>query len=126
MAGYEKYLVSREPKEMSLSVGGDEFKLKVRDIPRSKKNQIVSLAVKYDSDGNTHFDGDFYLRECLKFMIVEAPWGATDDRFLLQLKDVDEGVSNPLADALEILVPGAFKKNTDSSGADKILEIKKG
>lgn len=126
MAGYEKYLVSREPREVSIDVEGEEFKLKIRDIPRSKKNQIISLSVKYDSEGNTHFDGDYYLRECLKYMIVDAPWGGTDDRFLLQLKDVDNNVSNPLADALETLVPVAFKKKNDSSGADKVIEIKKG
>lgn len=124
MSGYEKYLVSREPRDVVLDIAGEQFNLKVRDIPRSRKNQIISLSVKYDSEGNTHFDGDYYIRESLKYMIVEAPWGQTSDVFLVQLKDIENGVSNPLADALEALVPVAFKKKDESS--DKVIDIKKG
>ncbi|MDP3917299.1 MAG: hypothetical protein Q8Q42_03360 [Nanoarchaeota archaeon] len=123
MAGYEKYLVSREPRDIILNVENEQLNLKVRDIPRARKNQIISQSVRYDTEGNTHFDGDFYLRECLKYMVVDAPWGQTTDVFLLQLKDVQDGNSNPLADALEALVPVAFKKK--DAGLDKVTDIKK-
>lgn len=79
----------------------DELNIKVRGLPWSKKNQIASQSLQWDSDSRTHWDGDFYTKECLKYMIAEAPWGMTDDKFLLQVGD-------ELGIALEKLVPKAF------------------
>ena len=94
----EKYVVSKET-EMDLSLSdGEVLKLKVRSIPWSKRNQIRATAIKWDTAGRLIFDGDYYLRECLKYMIVEAPWGITSDIFLSQINDI-------LGAALETLVP---------------------
>lgn len=106
MAGYEKLLVGREVKELYLSITSEdgeliEIPLKLRGLPWSLKNQKISLAVKWDDSGQTSFDGDYYIRECLKWMIVEAPWGETTDEFL-------ESINADLGAALEKLVPSAF------------------
>lgn len=110
MSGFdrEKHLVSRRTAKVVLMVEGDELELTVRadyngkpNIPWSVKNQIISQAMRWDTDGNGHFDSDLYLREVLKQLIIEAPWGTTDDVFLSQ-------VSDSLGAALEELAPKAF------------------
>jgi len=107
---YEKLLVGRQVKDIVLNVTSEdgeviELPLKLRGLPWSLKNQKISLSVKWDDSGQTSFDGDFYIRECLKWMIVEAPWGETTDSFL--------GQCGPeLGTALENLVPKAFVDNS--------------
>jgi len=107
---YEKLLVGRQVKDIVLNVTSEdgeviELPLKLRGLPWSLKNQKISLSVKWDDGGQTSFDGDFYIRECLKWMIVEAPWGETTDSFL--------GQCGPeLGTALENLVPKAFVDNS--------------
>jgi len=123
---YQSLLVSKEPKEIALSVysrcsscGGFEIPfpgglctvhdskiittlpLTVQQMPWSLRRRTSSLAIAWDNQGGTHFDHDFYIKECLKYMIIRAPWGATTDSFLLQIGD-------ELGDALEKLVPTAF------------------
>ena len=130
----EKYLVTKAVRDYNLivvtscSVCGikgnnpncsthnseeDVITLKIKDLSWSRKNQIRTTAVKWDTGGNTMFDGDYYLKECLKAMIVEAPWGLTTDTFLAQ-------VNSDLGSALESLVP---KEGTGS--ALKVDTIKK-
>ncbi len=106
MSTYEKLLVGREVKEIVLNVTSEdgeliELPLKLRGLPWSLKNQKVSLSVTWSEGGATSFDGDFYMRECLKWMIIEAPWGETTDTFLAQC-------GPELGTALESLVPKAF------------------
>jgi len=110
MAGYEKLLVGREVKDIVLNIPAQdgeliEIPLKLRGLPWSLKNQKISLAVTWGENGQTSFDGDFYMRECLKWMIVEAPWGETTDTFLGQC-------GAELGTALEGLVPKAFVDNS--------------
>lgn len=103
---YQKYLLSREPKEIELTVDNEILKLKLRQIPWSLKNQLVSLHSYRDDEGKLRFDSDGYIRGCLKYMIVEAPWGDTTDIFLTQLGD------NDLSSALESIVPGPWEAKT--------------
>jgi len=106
VATYEKLLVGRDVKDIVLNVTSEdgeliEIPLKLRGLPWSLKNQKISLSVKWDDTGQTSFDGDFYIRECLKWMVVDAPWGETTDTFLAQC-------GPELGTALENLVPKAF------------------
>ena len=94
----------------------DVIKLKVRGIPWSRRNQIISQSLAWDSDGKSHWDGDYYARECLKQVIVEAPWCITDDKFLLQVGD-------DLGAALETLVPKAFNASKTQSPAQIKKEL---
>jgi len=103
---YEKLLVGRQVKDIILNITAEdgeliEIPLKLRGLPWSLKNQKISLAVTWADTGQTSFDGDFYIRECLKWMVVEAPWGETTDSFLAQC-------GPELGTALENLVPKAF------------------
>jgi len=103
---YEKLLVGRQIKEVILNVTAEdgeliEIPLKLRGLPWSLKNQKISLSVTWNEGGSTSFDGDFYMKECLKWMIVEAPWGETTDTFLARC-------GPELGVALENLVPKAF------------------
>ena len=67
----------------------------------SKRNQLISKCLNWSNDGNTSFNGDVYVRECLKEMIVDAPWGRTTEAFLTT-------IDGRLGAALEALVPEAF------------------
>lgn len=132
------YLVDRSPQAVSLPLAFCEtcrknglqplcldhetakvktVDLKVRKLPWMKKNQIVSACVYWDLNGASHFKADEYTTECLKYIIVEAPWGATSESFLLQIAD------SPLSSALETLLPKAFEQTDDSHS---INQLKKG
>ena len=99
----QKYTISTGPKQITITIEGtgDEFELTVKQLPWARRNQLISKCVTWDSNGGTQFCGDAYVRDCLKEMIVEAPWGRTTDAFLLS---IDER----LGSALEKLVPTAF------------------
>jgi len=111
----KNHTLSREPEDVTLQVGDEEVGIKIKGMPWSRKRQLASLHVKWDSDGNTIFDGAGYINECLKYMIVEAPWGATNDVFLATIDD-------ELGIALEALVPKAFgtKKASDTPSAKTV------
>ena len=55
----------------------------------------------WTTDGGSRFDGDTYVRECLKEMVIDAPWGKTTELFLMSIDDRLGGV-------LEQIVPQAF------------------
>ena len=99
----QKYTISTGPKQITITIEGtgDEFELTVKQLPWARRNQLISKCVTWDSNGGTQFSGDAYVRDCLKEMIVEAPWGRTTEAFLLS---IDER----LGSALEKLVPTAF------------------
>ena len=88
--------------------------LKIQSISWSERNQIMTNSVRWDSEGNTRFDGDSYTKECLKKVIVEAPWGQTNEMFLIRVGGV-------LGEALETLIPKAFSQ----SKAPSIEDVKK-
>ena len=99
----QKYTISTGPKQIVVTIEetGDEFPVTVKQLPWARRNQLISKCVTWDKDGGTQFSGDAYVRDCLKEMIVEAPWGRTTEAFLLS---IDER----LGAALERLVPNAF------------------
>jgi hypothetical protein len=115
---YTKYQIKSDIQthKLVISETGDEFDVKVKTLSWVKRNQLVSKCLKVGGGGEQAFDGDLYIRECLKAMIVEAPWGATTESFLIS---IDER----LGKALESLVPTAFGSDEGGSSPD---EIKKG
>ena len=84
-----------------LVVEGNAFDVTVKPLSWSKKNQFLSKCLRWDSDGNTVFDGDAYVRLALQEIIIAAPWGKTSELFLIS---IDER----LGSTLEKLVPQAF------------------
>ena len=112
---YNKYMVGTNIRTETVKIEGtdEEFTVKVKPLSWSKKNQLVSRYVKWSEDGVSSFDGDGYVRECLKEMIVESPWGKTSEAFLIS-------IDNRLGTALEQLVPSAF--DNESIPEDKKKE----
>ena len=110
-----KYRISSETETRTLSIDGASFNVQVKSLSWSMRNQILSKSLKWDNNGSTVFDGDAYVRECLKEIIVEAPWGRTTESFLIS-------IDHRLGGLLETLVPKAFD---EEEGVD-IDKIKKG
>ena len=98
---FNKYKVSLSTEVRTLTLDGTEFDVTVKPLSWSKKNQYLSKCLRWDSDGNTVFDGDAYVRLALQEMVVTAPWGKTSELFLIS---IDERLGN----VLEQLVPQAF------------------
>ena len=106
---FNKYKVANKTEVKTLSIEDAEFNVTVKPLSWSRRNQILSKAMAWDSDGGTKFDGDVYVRECLNEMIIDAPWGKTSELFLIS---IDER----LGSVLEQLVPQAF-------GTDALEEV---
>ena len=109
---FTKYTLNREHEVRTLTIGetGETFEVTIKPMSWAKRNQIISNSLKFGADGATGFDGDIYVRNCLKEILVEAPWGRTTEAFLLTIDD-------RLGTALEVLVPKAFGSD-DSDGVD--------
>ena len=113
---FKKYTLSSEPEKRTITIGetGEVFEVTIKPLSWAKRNQIISSSLKFDPSGATGFDGDSYVRSCLKEMLLDAPWGRTTEAFLLT---IDER----LGTALESIVPKAFGgEEVDSD------EVKKG
>ena len=107
-----KYMVTNDIEERVINLADDKFIVKIKPISWSKKNQFIAKAMAFGgtTDGMS-FDADFYVKECLKAMIVDAPWGKTTDVFLISIND-------ELGKALETLVPRAFSVDEDEDNED--------
>ena len=109
-----KYQVQTGAKKVTLSIDetGDEVELTIKQLSWSKRNQLISKCLTWVDGNQTSFNADLYVRECLKEMILEAPWGRTTEAFLVT---IDER----LGSTLETLVPNAFGAGNNPS-ADTI------
>ena len=114
-----KYTVGSQEKTETVKIKGtgDTFDVTIKPLTWAKRNQLISRHLSWQNDGNTAFNGDGYVRDCLKEMIADAPWGKTTETFLIS---IDER----LGAALETLVPKAF--GADANPADDPDHIKKG
>ena len=110
---FNKYKIANRTVQKTLEIDNSEFTVTVKPLSWSKRNQILSKAMTWVGAGGTKFDGDTYVRECLKEMIIDAPWGKTSELFLMS---IDERLGN----VLETLVPSAF--GTDVVGDVENLE----
>jgi hypothetical protein len=110
-----KYTVSGNTtvKEVAIDGTGDTFEVTVKPMSWAKRNQLIAKALAFDGTGNSTFDTDTYIRNCLKEIIVDAPWGRTTEAFLIS---IDER----LGTALEKLVPSAFNGNAAELNGDEI------
>ena len=118
---YKSYLVSHDPELKIIKIAGtdDSFELSFKQLSWSKRNQLISKNLTWDNTGNTSFSADGYVRDCLKEMIIDAPWGRTTESLLLSFDE-------RLGAALEDLVPKAFGDGEDNTTeADEVSAIKK-
>ena len=99
-----KYQVSTSAVKQTLTISetGDTFEVSIKQLTWSKRNKLMSECLTWNSGGeSTGFNAERYVRECLKEMIVDAPWGKTTEAFLVS-------IDHRLGGALETLVPAAF------------------
>jgi len=108
-----KYQIQGGTRKLTVNIEDtdEEFELTVKQLSWSKRNQLISKCLEWQQGGSTNFNGDLYVRECLKEMITEAPWGRTTEAFLVS---IDER----LGGALESIVPKAFGSTEDSISPD--------
>jgi hypothetical protein len=113
-----KYMVSNQVEEKEVKLSNDKFTVKVKDLSWSRKNQLIAKAMAFggQTEGMS-FDADYYVKECLKSMIIEAPWGKTNDTFLISIND-------ELGKALEVLVPRAFGGEDDDDDDESMENLK--
>ena len=111
---FQDYVISQEPTRITIEIPDtkESFEITYKDLSWSRRNQILSRSIQWSDSGSTSFDGDAYVRACLKEMIIEAPWGRTTEAFLLS-------IDGRLGSVLEDLVPKAFDQ-TPLSEADTI------
>ncbi len=100
----DKYKIKSENQTYTIQVQDDEFDVVVKPVTWQLKNELVAKCMSFSSDGSSSFDSGIYIKEVLKAIIVEAPWGKTTDEFL-------NSISSDLGTALEQLVPSAFETN---------------
>ena len=117
---YNKYLISHEPETRIVEIDGtgESFEVSVKTLSWSKRNQIISKNLHWDTTGTTSFSADGYVRDCLKEIIVEAPWGRTTEALLLSFDD-------RLGTALETLVPKAFGDGAEDTIGNEVDTVKK-
>ena len=98
-----KYQIENAVQKIPIKIEetGDQFEVSVKQLSWSRRNQLLSKALQFTQSGGSNFDGDLYVRECLKAMIVDAPWGRTTEAFLVS-------IDSRLGGALEAIVPKAF------------------
>ena len=107
---FSKYQIDNGKEEKTLTVEEtkEEFKVKIRPLSWSRRNQIMSKCITWTQNGQTGVDGDAFVRGCLREIIVEAPWGRTTETFLIS-------IDARLGAALEKLVPNM----NDSEGSSE-------
>ena len=117
---FNKYVIGRETETKTLTIpeSKESFEVSVKPLSWAKRNQFISRNLQLGTDGSSGFNADGYVRDCLKEMITEAPWGRTTEAFLLSIDD-------RLGGALETLVPKAFETEDADTSTDEIDEIKK-
>jgi len=113
-----KYMVSNEVEEREVVLSDDKFTVKIKDLSWSRKNQLIAKAMAFggQTEGMS-FDADYYVKECLKAMVIEAPWGKTTDTFLISIND-------ELGKALEVLVPRAFGGEDEEDDDESMENLK--
>lgn len=105
---------STEVQTVTIPETGDEFNVTVKPLSWSKRNQLISKCIIFDGKGGTSFDGDIYVKESLKEMLIDAPWGRTTESFL-------SSIDSRLGTALENIVPKAFAgENNTGEESNKI------
>jgi hypothetical protein len=99
----KQYMVTNVIETKTITIDGASFEVRIKPLSWSRKNQLVAQSMKFGGEkGGMSFDADGYVKESLKAIIVDAPWGKTTDTFLISINE-------RLGRVLETLVPRAFE-----------------
>ena len=108
-----QYMVTNAVETRTITIDDTAFEVKIKPLSWSRKNQLVAQSMKFGGDNaGMSFDADGYVKESLKAIIVDAPWGKTTDTFLISINE-------KLGRALETLVPRAFEDTEEEDDALK-------
>ena len=84
----QELMASMEPREEKFEFNGKIWTFMVRDLPWRVKKRAISDATSYLQEGGVRFSFDIYYRECLKTMLIKAPfnldevsWSSLDAAF---------------------------------------------
>jgi len=110
-----KYQISGKSVTRVIDLGDDSFEVRVKELSWFQRNTLMSRCMQIKGNSESTFDGALFVREVLKEIIVEAPWGKTTDLFLTS-------IDSRLGQALETLV------SSMSGGSEELSldETKKG
>ncbi len=110
-----KYQISDTSVTRVIDLGDDSFEVRVKELSWFQRNTLMSRCMQIKGNSESTFDGALFVREVLKEIIVEAPWGKTTDLFLTS-------IDSRLGQALETLV------SSMSGGSEELSldETKKG
>lgn len=95
--GLDKIFATGATREEVLTYQGVEIKLIVRDLTWYEKTNILENSAVFEEGRQKFLLGKFY-KDCLKKMIVKAPWGITDENFFTR-------ITGSFGSMLEKLVP---------------------
>jgi hypothetical protein len=104
-----KYQVSDKTITKVVDLGDDSFEVRIQPLSWFQRNTLMSKCMQIKGNAESTFDGALYVREVLKVIIIEAPWGKTTDLFLTS-------IDTRLGQALENLVAAM-------SGGDEELSL---
>ena len=99
-----KYKIKEQNQTYTIKLEKDEFDVIIKPMTWQQKNELVARCMTFDDKGNSSFDSGIYIKEVLKEILIEAPWGKTTDEFL-------NSINQEMGSALEKLVPSAFESN---------------
>ena len=100
----DKYKIKGENQNFTIKIKDDQFDVTVKPMTWKSKNDLVAKCMTFEPTGASSFDCGKYVKEVLKYIIVDAPWGNTTDEFL-------DSINSELGAALEQLVPSAMDTN---------------
>jgi len=109
---WKKYQLKDTVERVTIDVAGEELELGIKKLGHVRKQKLISDCYVY-GQGTIGFDHEKYGREALKMVIMDAPWGPTNDIFLMSLDD------SPLTEALQTVIPDPFVVG------NKLEELKK-
>ena len=86
---FNNYVIGRETESKTLTIPdtGESFEVSIKPLSWAKRNQFISRNLQLGVDGASGFNADGYVRDCLKEMITEAPWGRTTEAFLVSIDE---------------------------------------
>ena len=99
-----KYKIKEQNQTYTVKLEKDEFDVIIKPMTWQQKNELVARCMTFDDKGNSSFDSGIHIKEVLKEILIEAPWGKTTDEFL-------NSINQEMGSALEKLVPSAFESN---------------
>ena len=100
-------LTNDEVKEVTIEHEGKDYNFKIRDLPWSKVNSILSRCISYEGKKKVVIDKSEFDIAYLSAALVEAPWPKEQTRMFLTR------LSPKFGKKLEALIPNPVGEEDD-------------